>query len=239
MKAASRTPVRYEQDVLSASDIVAVLQLGKEMEDERVWRNEGKSSSVIYLQHGNAFDERLPKISRKLRALGEAAAGELYDKPQHGLSTRVVELHRSTVGGGLPELDHYDLGSIITVDVRLSQAGSYCGGEFRTVEADNSVRGHGANFASPGDALAFVSHKRHHVSEVTLGERQVLVVEYWKGEPRTCAHRCTQRSGPCEDIFIRDEDAKAAVAADCFFSMLGTDALAALDALDAPESGEE
>mmetsp|Transcript_42481 Transcript_42481/g.98436 ORF Transcript_42481/g.98436 Transcript_42481/m.98436 type:complete len:132 (+) Transcript_42481:219-614(+) len=68
------------------------------------------------------------------------------------------------------------------------------GGDFQTPEDDGTLRRH---FFGRGDAVAFVSHKQHCVSPVVKGCRQVLVIEFWHGEERRCAHRCTTRWGPC------------------------------------------
>ena len=152
--------------------------------------------------------------------------------------SRCVELHRSTRNGGLPEKEHYDRGSVVTVDVRLSPEGAFSGGEFRTVEADGSVKGPGASFARAGNAMAFASHKRHHVAPVETGERFVLVAEFWTGEARVCGHRCTQRRGLCDAMLIR-ADAAQAVATDCFFALLDADALEAVHSLDDDSSGCE
>merc|ERR1719382_1688905 len=77
----------------------------------------------------------------------------------------------------------------------LSRPGEdFDGGEFRTLEADGDLKAHEFGF---GDAVAFVSHRRHCVAPVTRGLRQVLVTEFWHGEERDCAHRCCQRWGSC------------------------------------------
>jgi len=68
------------------------------------------------------------------------------------------------------------------------------GGRFQTEESDGRMADH--EFEQ-GDALAFCSHKAHCVGEVTKGTRNVLVVEFWKGPPRTCPHRCEKLSGTC------------------------------------------
>ena len=36
----------------------------------------------------------------------------------------------------------------------------------------------------PGDAMVFVSHKRHCVQPLRRGRRRVLVAEFWHGESR-------------------------------------------------------
>ena len=90
---------------------------------------------------------------------------------------------------------HYDFGSVLTIDVMLSQPGAdFKGGAFQTPEADGSVRAHRFEY---GDALVFVSHKPHFVAPVEAGERRVLIMELWEGEERHCPHRCVVPHGHC------------------------------------------
>ena len=100
----------------------------------------------------------------------------------------------SVRGGSLAFPTHHDTGSLVTIDVMLSDASEFEGGQFSTKEADGTVRSHPFD---KGDALCFVSHKYHHVEPVSAGRRRVLVMELWEGEERTCAHRCEQRTGHC------------------------------------------
>jgi len=133
-----------------------------------------------------------------------------------------------TCSGALPDTTHYDAGSLVTVDVMLSERGDFRGGEVATLECDGSMRitggsevvdaggeaggegGAGAAGAAGGgqaevdrqggwqrgSALIFPSHKYHTVLPVRGGRRRVLVVEFWAGSERVCAHRC-ERCGPC------------------------------------------
>ena len=235
-EAAQRSSVRYMPSLLDADDIAAVFALGAEMSDERQWVNFDHSSAVTYLHRGDMFGQRCPVVKEKLRAAAIAAERALYGNgKRRKLTFRCVELHRSTRNGGLPEKEHYDRGSVVTVDVRLSPEGAFSGGEFRTVEADGSIKGHGASFARPGNAMAFASHKRHHVAPVETGERFVLVAEFWTGEARVCGHRCTQRRGLCDAMLVRADEAQA-VATDCFFALLDADALEAVHSLDGDDS---
>ena len=238
--AAQRSAVQYIPSLLDSDDIAAVFALGAEMSDELQWVNFDHSSAVTYLHRGDMFGQRCPVVKEKLRLAAVAAERALYGtaKRRRKLTFRCVELHRSTRNGGLPEKEHYDRGSVVTVDVRLSPEGAFSGGEFRTVEADESIKGHGASFARPGNAMAFASHKRHHVAPVETGERFVLVAEFWTGEARVCGHRCTQRRGLCDAMLVRADEAQA-VATDCFFALLDADALEAVHSLDDDSSGCE
>jgi hypothetical protein len=75
------------------------------------------------------------------------------------------------------------------------RAGDFDGAEFRTPERDGSRPAHA--FGGVGSAVCFVSHKYHCVAPVTRGRRNVLILEFWQGEERRCAHRCTQHFGEC------------------------------------------
>eukprot|EP00434_Breviolum_minutum_P010356 symbB.v1.2.009137.t1/scaffold577.1/size258142/12 len=96
-------------------------------------------------------------------------------------------------GGGLRDPYHYDVGSLITVDVMLEEAEA--GGEFQTSES--KVKGLMTHRFEAGDALVFLGHKYHCVNPVTKGRRRVLVVELWAGTERCCGHRCEHRWKRC------------------------------------------
>ena len=115
--------------------------------------------------------------------------------PAEALVPRTVERHVVLPGGSLNYPTHHDAGSVYTIDVLLCDPADYGGGVLSTLEADGGHEAHA--FAKAGDGFVFQSHKFHSVSPVTRGERRVLVVEYWIGEERTCAHRCERHWGPC------------------------------------------
>ena len=114
---------------------------------------------------------------------------------QKVLSFRVAELHRVQPGGGLRKANHIDHGSLITLDLMLSEPGvDFEGGVLQTLEADGSMASHKFGL---GDLLIFQSHKFHSVTPVTAGTRSVCVLEIWEGLPRRCPRRCTDPWGPC------------------------------------------
>eukprot|EP01047_Picozoa_sp_COSAG01_P055284 COSAG01_NODE_6138_length_3829_cov_4.557105_2_plen_191_part_00 len=77
----------------------------------------------------------------------------------------------------------------------LSSPGvDFQGGEFCTTGGDGAAVAHSFD---RGDCLVFQSHRRHHVTPVTAGRRNVLILEFWKGEERHCGHRCTRHWGAC------------------------------------------
>ena len=74
-------------------------------------------------------------------------------------------------GGDATGGEHYDQGSVITVDIMLSDAmAELKGGRFQTSEADGTTQTY--DFEQ-GDALVFVSHKFHGVAPLLSGCRQV------------------------------------------------------------------
>ena len=82
--------------------------------------------------------------------------------------------------------EHTDAGSLVTCDVLLSDA--FEGGHLETPNAGGAPPTRHA-FAL-GDALIFPSEKYHNVSRIEAGVRHVLIVEFWEGPDRRCAHYC-------------------------------------------------
>ena len=120
---------------------------------------------------------------------------DLLGADRHPLSFRVVELHSVQPGGGLQQPTHFDYGSLITLDLMLSEPGvDFEGGRLQTLESDDSVLTHPFD---QGDLVLFHSHKYHSVTPVTRGTRRVCVLEIWEGLPRRCPRRCTDPWGPC------------------------------------------
>jgi hypothetical protein len=178
-----------------------------------------------------------PELSRLVRKVVDSTYAMVKSSSQHqsvgklplreDVAIRCVELHEVGPGGALPNPQHFDGGSVLTIDVMLSAPADFTGGNFCTPEEATS-------FSSPpdastvagkkeivhavgdmgeglgpgevliaqrfelGDALAFLSHKRHCVQPVTSGVRRVMVIELWCGEERTCAHRCEHHWGDCK-----------------------------------------
>ena len=111
------------------------------------------------------------------------------------MNVRVVEYHRQTAPGpGISEYEHYDMDSVVTIDVCLSEESDWTGGQFGTLEPTGVVETH--RFGK-GDAVAFLSHKFHCVSKVQTGVRRVLVIELWRGPDRSCPHRCCSFGQKC------------------------------------------
>jgi len=155
---------------------------------------------TTYLHTNGAFKERLPWLEQRLweavRSVDRSANWDLL--PQHGahgLTFRTAEFHEYWPGGQLSQRQHYDSGSIITMDVMLSDPKEdFQGGKFVTPESDGRILQH--DFGK-GDAAFFLSHKYHNIRPVSAGKRMVLVVEVWSGPERVCPHRCWSR-GACD-----------------------------------------
>ena len=153
--------------------------------------------STIFINHH--LEELLPDLHNRLftaaKEVDEVHWGLLQNRDSSHLSFRVAELHRVQPGGGLRTPKHIDYGSLITLDLMLSEPGvDFEGGALQTSEADGSMASHTFEL---GDLLLFQSHKYHSVAPVTLGTRSVCVLELWEGLPRRCPRRCTDPWGPC------------------------------------------
>ena len=191
---AQATRVVRVRNLLSDDELASVHALASDSrlgieEKRKGWR-------TTYLSTDGAFARELPALKAKLIA----AARDVDARERWNLLgtrdyvPRVVEYHVVEPGGSLPHVDHYDAGSLVTIDVMLSDASDFEGAAFQTLEADGTLRPHAFD---RGDAVIFQSHKPHCVSELRAGQRRVLVMELWEGEERQCAHRCEKHHGPC------------------------------------------
>ena len=174
--------------------------------------------TTMYLQTGNIFGAKLDwlkqKITRLVVKINQRESWGFNLTCRNTFNVRVAEYHNMRKGGSLPDIQHYDIGSIITVDIMLQEATQ--GGKFVTLESTAQrksslkkvpglppalkgclLKPH--DFAV-GDILVFVSHKFHCVSEVQEGTRKVLVIEFWNGQQRQCGHRCDRRFGRCRFV---------------------------------------
>mmetsp|Transcript_26176 Transcript_26176/g.49121 ORF Transcript_26176/g.49121 Transcript_26176/m.49121 type:complete len:310 (-) Transcript_26176:103-1032(-) len=159
---------------------------------------------TTYLSTDNLLEKCHPALVQRLveaavradEAQGWGLLAAPPGSPLEGrLNVRVMELHSVMPGGALSDKNHFDGGSLVTLDVMLSSPGDFDGGSFSTPESDGNVTRH--DF-SCGDLIVFPSHKYHFVEPVTAGYRAVMVMELWRGESRGCAHRCLQHLGDCD-----------------------------------------
>lgn len=136
----------------------------------------------------------LPSSSSAVKESG-GEGGDREGAPAEYLNVRVMELHEVDAGGALSNHEHFDGGSLVTLDVMMSRPGEdFEGGAFCT-PGENEICRHEFN---QGDLVVFPSHKRHFVEPVRGGHRRVMVVELWRGKARGCAHRCLDHLGTCE-----------------------------------------
>jgi hypothetical protein len=164
----------------------------------------------------------LKRLLREARAVDAEEGWNLLGNPDSAASPpcpvrwRNVEYHVVRPGGSLSDPKHFDPGSLVTVDVMLADTGDFEGGRFSTLEVvagchpdtttpSGVVEEHKVHEFERGDAVFFVSHKRHTVSPVVKGERRVLVAELWHGPQRECAHRCMHRVGDCDFDFATSQ----------------------------------
>eukprot|EP00747_Dinoflagellata_sp_TGD_P078334 gnl/TRDRNA2_/TRDRNA2_160014_c0_seq2.p1 gnl/TRDRNA2_/TRDRNA2_160014_c0~~gnl/TRDRNA2_/TRDRNA2_160014_c0_seq2.p1 ORF type:complete len:440 (+),score=83.89 gnl/TRDRNA2_/TRDRNA2_160014_c0_seq2:64-1320(+) len=194
--------------LLNADEIALVRALGRDHCATEVRDHIPATSNqwrTRYLSAGGRFYREAPQLREKLvEALLRADASAdgwgllsgIGPERMAFLQPRCVEYHRVLPGGSLPDPTHIDGGSVITIDVMLSDpsGGDFTGGEFCTLESDGRYAQH--TFGQ-GDAVVFVSHKYHCIRPLLSGLREVLIMEFWEGDERHCDHRCEQRWGPC------------------------------------------
>ena len=204
--AAQKTLLVRSPSLLSASDISAIMaagpravELGAGIE-VRSGAVPGDPWSVIHMNTKGIFDAVLPGMRARLLAAArdadEKEGWNLLPPADEDVRIRVAELHAyKGPTTGLPDPHHYDQDSLITVDCMLSKPDvEFEGGVLRTLEPDGRMLPHEFD---QGDCVAFVSHKYHSVTPVVKGVRNVLVVEFWRGQERRCGHRCLLFKGRC------------------------------------------
>ncbi|KAJ1452117.1 hypothetical protein M885DRAFT_620269 [Pelagophyceae sp. CCMP2097] len=206
LAAAQLTPVVRISQLLTAADVAAVHALGLEVKKSCgsvVRQTDDVSNTAIwrttYLSTDSHFQKRLPALFDKIVAAALDVDARVFGLAAVApLRCRVVEYHDVRAGGALAQADHYDSGSVLTIDVMLVDKGAFEGGDFLAqpvLNADGSPAARA--FENAGDAVVFVSHKMHNVAAVTRGRRRVLIIELWRGDERTCAHRCQLADGHC------------------------------------------
>jgi hypothetical protein len=170
-------------------EITKALSLRKARSNSTALQCHTDAWRVLYLQHNNIFQRKLPELrERILNKIREVDRDNwsLIDNVKH-VNIRVVEYHQMDEFGELADPKHYDLNSLLTMDMMLSDECDFEGGQFQTEESDGSLKQYSFE---KGDALVFVSHKPHCVNKVRSGRRNVLVLEFWYGPERQCPHRC-------------------------------------------------
>jgi len=181
--------------LLSRDDIRAVHREGAAIAQQRAdstidrsaWGQPKGTWLVTFLNTGGEFESRLPQLHARVRAAALAVDREHWNVTSgvEHVNFRVAEYHTMhatlggrPTGGGLHTKRHCDHGSLVTIDILLSDPAEIEGGVLQTLEADGKLLSY---TWEQGDALVFLSHKYHSVSELTRGTRNVLVCELWQG----------------------------------------------------------
>jgi len=188
---AQQTEVVRLQKFLSVEDIELIHKVAEDARTGSYTERHTGSWNVLYLQHNNVFKNKLPDLRQRILEAVRRVDNKnwsLFDNVEH-VNIRVVEYHHMDEFGELADPKHYDLNSLLTMDIMLSEEGAFEGGDLQTEEADGTLKKH--KFKQ-GDALVFVSHKPHCVGRVRSGRRNVMVLEFWYGPERQCPHRCEQ-----------------------------------------------
>ena len=192
---AQRTQAVRLRGLLSRADIEDVHRVGAALAarrqdstiDRSAWGQPEGTWTVTFVNAGGALEAMEPALYAKIRdaALAVDRAHWNVTAGARHANYRVAEYHtmRSALGGrptggGLHTQKHVDQGSLVTIDILLSDPADIEGGVLQTLEADGALLPHAWE---QGDALVFLSHKYHCVSRLTRGTRQVMVCELWQG----------------------------------------------------------
>eukprot|EP00929_Paragymnodinium_shiwhaense_P085531 TRINITY_DN45950_c0_g1_i2.p1 TRINITY_DN45950_c0_g1~~TRINITY_DN45950_c0_g1_i2.p1 ORF type:complete len:278 (-),score=49.76 TRINITY_DN45950_c0_g1_i2:376-1209(-) len=199
---AQRTQAVHMEGFLSSEEIDELARAVEEVQDLSLVGEHRRNPAgqadrdgcwrTTFLHTDGVFRERFSRLHDKCRAAFfevDAANWKILDGYDGAaLNFRTVEYHEYEASGRLAAKEHYDAGSLITMDIMLTQPGSdFEGGALVMPEADGSVT---TVALRKGDVAFFLSHKYHNVQPVHRGKRKVLVIELWHGAEQTCDHRC-------------------------------------------------
>lgn len=132
----------HVRGLLQAEEVYAIRQLSETLPWTRA--HPAAARQTCYLSGGGVFGARLPGVlDRLLIAMREADDNERWGafSGRH-LSPRCIECHRLSAGHDILDRTHYDHGSVLTIDVMLSPAGEFHGGQLQTVEAGGALSAH-------------------------------------------------------------------------------------------------
>lgn len=191
---AQRTQAVRVRQLLSQADIADVHRVAAALAqrpgssiDRSAWGQPAGTWQVTFLNADGTLEAQLPEVYGRVRDAA-LAVDRRYWNATAGIeyvNYRVAEFHtmRSTLdgrptGGGLHTKRHCDHGSLLTIDIMLTNPAEIEGGVLQTLEPDGTMLSHDWE---QGDALVFLSHKYHSVSELRRGLRNVLVCEFWQG----------------------------------------------------------
>ena len=168
---AQKTNVVHVKNFLSPAEIDSLHELHDELKPllGTAGRTSGNQAAAYragswettYLSTDGHFARARPELRERFLRTARAVDSKhwrLLERATEPVVPRCVEYHTVEPGGSLPYPTHYDAGSLVTVDVMLSDTSEFEGGQFATLEADGSMKRY--DFER-GDALFFVSHKYH------------------------------------------------------------------------------
>ena len=148
--------VRDQVGAAHRSGLLGTLRRGTDglQSQEGAWRTN-------FLHSEGFFSDKMPALRDKLWQTVCRVDSENWDlfgqRDLESINFRTVESHKYGSGGKLSELGHYDSGSLLTLDIMLSEPGvDFDGGNFIFPNRD------GSNYRPEicqGDAMVFLSHK--------------------------------------------------------------------------------
>jgi len=130
--ALASSPFRWRR-FLSDEEVDAIHGVGREameaggaVEDRSAWGQPAGTWRVAYLNEGGVFERRLPQLYSKIRAAAQRVATEqgwgVLSATSPPVNFRCVEYHVMREGGGLLSRRHRDEGSLLTIDLMLTDA---------------------------------------------------------------------------------------------------------------------
>ena len=206
-KFAQGTAVKRLPGFLSDADMEAIHAAAAQVREEKGAAGDRRNCYEREVREGGRtvfVNERLwqllPDLFARCLEAVRAADAELWGGVLEGreqISLRSAEYH-TVLACPVAMPVHNDYGSLVTMDFMLSDTSEFEGGLFQTAETDGTLLTH--EFEK-GDALLFLSHKFHAVTELTKGRRNIMVCELWEGVPRRCPQRCDQPWMPCYCVY--------------------------------------
>jgi hypothetical protein len=160
---AQLAPVVRIPSFFSCSDVATTLSLAAKYQEEfgsPPPARRGWSTSDLH--------EKLSTLPRHLDVSMFKEHGSSLASLSSALKIRCAELHVGKELGSLNDPKHFDAGSVVTVDIMLSD--KFEGGDFQTLESDGTMKSYDFNV---GDALIFPSYKYHSVAPISSGVRKV------------------------------------------------------------------
>lgn len=173
---AQLAPVVRIPSFFSCSDVATTLSLAAKYQEEfgsppparRGWSTSYLNAGGLLRSTESDLHEKLSTLPRHLDVSMFKEHGSSVASLSSALKIRCAELHVGKELGSLNDPKHFDAGSVVTVDIMLSD--KFEGGDFQTLESDGTMKSYDFNV---GDALIFPSYKYHSVAPISSGVRKV------------------------------------------------------------------